>query len=255
MKVWQIILAVVVGLILLIVALLIFGKARIRIIYRKKVKVVLSVLGIRFTLISDKDKTDRPQKDLSRCYSPDRVLKKELRRRRRAAKKAFKKRLKAAKNSAKKAKEKQVQAALQPTPNLKENIEMITELLRRLYDEAQDRVTVNIRSLHLYVGSEDAAKTAIMYGVILQSVSYLIKWIDDHFARVRRDPKNTEIRPDYTSGKCHADVDIVCSVYLSHALGVALKMLAAYRDEKAKALQKAKRRKQAAAAKAQRKTV
>ena len=49
------------GLILLIAALLIFGKARIRIIAREKVKVVAYILGVPLTLFNS-EKTEKKKK-------------------------------------------------------------------------------------------------------------------------------------------------------------------------------------------------
>lgn len=235
----QIVLTVVIGLILLIAALLLFGRAGIRIVCRERVKVVASVLGIRFTLVSDKEKGDRAKKDLSRCHNPDRVLKKEMRRRKRLAKKARKKKLKAAKRAAQHKEKKQEKKALQPSPNLRENLAMITALVKRLYAVTKGKIDIHVRKLQIRVGTDDAAKTAILYGAILQSAAYLLSWIDTHFAHIRREAGDMSVEPDYLSDKCHAEIDITCSLYLSQVLSMAIKMLFAYRNEKAKADQKA----------------
>lgn len=239
MNAWQIVLTVVIGLILLIAALLLFGRAKIRIVCREKVKVVASVLGIRFTLISDKEKGDRAKKDLSRCHNPDRILKKEMRRRQRLAKKARKKKLKAAKRSAQHKEQKQEKKELQPSPNLKENLAMITALLKRLYEVTRGKIDIHVRKMLIRVGTDDAAKTAILYGAILQSTAYLLQWIDTHFAHIRREAGDMSVEPDYLSDKCHAEIDITCSLYLSQILSLAIKMLVTYRGEKAKAEKKA----------------
>ena len=239
MNTWQIVLTVVIGLILLNAAILLFGRAKIRIICREKVKVVASVLGIRFTLISDKDKKDRAKKDLSRCHNPDRVLKKEMRRRRRLAKIARKKKRKAAKRAAQHKKKKQEKKALQVSPNLAENLSMITALIKRLYAVTRGKLDIHIRKLQIRVGTDDAAKTAILYGAILQSAAYLLQWIDTHFAHIRRKAGDMSVEADYLSDKCHAEIDITCSLYLSQILSLAIKMLFAYRNEKARADQKA----------------
>lgn len=244
MKLLWIILAVLAGLILLVAALLIFGKAKLRIICREKVKLVAYVFGIRFTLISSEKKKPK-EKNLSRCHNPDRVLKKELRRRRKAAMQALKKREKAAKKAAKKAlkkKQKQEQAAQVPAPNLKENLEMVAVLLKKLHRATKGKVDIHVRKMKISVGTDDAAKTAILYGAVVQSAAYLLQWIDHSFAEIRRNPGDMEITPDYVSGKCHADIDITCSLYLSQILGIAVRMLSAYRTARAVALKKAKLR-------------
>ena len=59
----QIVLAVLGGILLLALALLLFGNAKIRIVCREKLRVVASVCGIRFTLISDKDPKQKKPKN------------------------------------------------------------------------------------------------------------------------------------------------------------------------------------------------
>ena len=136
-------LAVIAGLLLLIVLLLIFGSAKVRISYKTKPKVYVSVFGIRYTLISDKEKKDEATSELSRCHNPDRVLKRELRRQRRLEKKAQKKRLKAQQKAARKAekkKQKKANVTASSSPNLVENLSMITALLKRLYQVTNGRI-------------------------------------------------------------------------------------------------------------------
>ena len=237
-------LSVIGGLILFIALLILLGSAKIRISCYQKPKIVASVLGIRFTLVSDKE-PEGAQKDLSRCRNPRRALKKELKRQQKEAKKAEKKKQKAAIKAAQKAekkKEKKALAASQPTPNLKENLEMITNLLKKLYRVTRGKIGIRIKRMHISVGTDDAAKTAILYGVILQSAAYLLQWIETHFTHLRRDPGDMQIRPDYLSGKTHAQIDIICSIRLYRALGIGIKMLSAYTSEKKKALKKAKKR-------------
>ena len=86
-------LSIIGGLLLLALLLLFFGKAKLRIVCDKEIKVVASILGIPFTLFSSKKK-DEPEKELSRCFFPNLTLKKEMRRRKRQAEKARKKKLK-----------------------------------------------------------------------------------------------------------------------------------------------------------------
>ena len=54
-----IVITILIALVLLVTILLVFGTASLRITCREKVRVVASIVGIRFTLVSDKD----PEKD------------------------------------------------------------------------------------------------------------------------------------------------------------------------------------------------
>lgn len=232
-----IVLTVLGGLLLLLLLLLLLGHARVRIrCPGKALRVTLSVCGIPFTLLSDAEKEIPDPKDLEH---PEALLRRERRRQRRAEKRAEKKRLRAREKAAKRAEQKRAREKGQPTPNLKEKLEMILALLQLLYRETGGKLRLRVRRLHLWVGTDDAAKTAILYGVVLQSATYLLQWIDTHLLRIDRRDGAMTVEPDFVSGKCHADIDLTCSIRLYTALVIGVRMLLAFQREKAAAMRKA----------------
>lgn len=232
-----IVLTVLGGLLLLLLLLLLLGHARVRIrCPGKALRVTLSVCGIPFTLLSDAEKEIPDPKDLEH---PEALLRRERRRQRRAEKRAEKKRLRAKEKAAKRAEQKRTQRNDQPSPNLKEKLEMILALLQLLYRETGGKLRLRVRRLHLWVGTDDAAKTAILYGAVLQSATYLLQWIDTHLLRIDRRDGAMTVEPDFVSGKCHADIDLTCSIRLYTALVIGVRMLLAFQREKAAAMRKA----------------
>ena len=119
---------------------------------------------------------------------------------------------------------------------------MILELLKKLYGLTHDKLMIRVRRLQISVGTSDAAKTAIAYGGVIQSVSVLLYWIKQKFPQFKYKKKHVSVHPDYLSGKSQVNVDISCALYLSQATRIALKMLSAYKKEKRIALKKAKAR-------------
>lgn len=241
------------GLILLLVLLLILGKAKIRIVCREKLRVVASVLGIRYTLISDKDPEAKKPRDLTRCLNPDRALRRELRRQRRESAKAWKKQLKAQRKAAQKAEKKQLQkqnAKSVPAPNIKEKLEMIFALLKQLYRNTNGKFRLHIRRMHIRVASDNAADTAVLYGIIMASTSCILQWLQDHFIPILRKEGSMQIQADYLSEKPQVDIDMTCSIRLYRALGIVIRMMIAYGREKRLSYQKANRRTKKAMAKA-----
>ena len=238
-------LGAIAGLLLLVVLLLLVGKARIRIVCVQKPKVIASVLGIRFTLISDEKKEKDATRDLSRCRNPRRALKKEWRRQRKAAKKALKKKEKAQKKALQKKKQKKA-AANQPTPNVIENLTMITNLIKRLYELTKGKVRIRVKAMHLMIATGDAAKTAFTYGLAVQMTAGLMQFIQEHFAEIERKPGAMSVRADYLAQASHVDIDVSFSMRLTTALRIGLQMLSAYQAEKAEAKKKAKQRREQA---------
>lgn len=243
----MIVLWIVLAIIALIALIILFGNVGIRIVCREKLRVVASVCGIPITLVSDKEPKEQAPRDLAKCRNPKRALKKELKRQKKEAKKAEKRRLKAEQRAAKKA-ERKAEAAAQnlPTPNLKENLDMIVALIKKLYRETNGRIRIRVRRLHITVGTDDAAKTAILYGVAVQAVSYIVGIIDQGFNRIRRKDGDMTVTPDYVSGHSTADIDLICKVKIRRLIGSGLRMLMAYRKERGRALKRAALRQKAA---------
>ena len=241
MNILWIILGVVLGIFLLLLLALLFGKAKIRIVCQGSVRVVASILGIRFTLYPEKEeKENKRAKKVLRCSNPDRILKKELRKQQRAARKARRKKLKAKAKLLQKRSRKAV--AQQPDPNLIENLQMVFALVKRFYALTRGNVRIRVSKMHISVATDDVAKTAVVYGTVVQSAAYLLQWIETHFNHIEREDGDMTITPDYLSETTTSDIDISFSIGVSKAIKIALGMLASYKIEKRKAYQKAKKR-------------
>ena len=237
---WLIALSVVGGALALMLLVLFLGSASVRLSIDGEVTVAVSVLGIRKRLLP-RPKPRENLRDVSQCRNPDRLLRREEKRRRKAAAKAEQKRLKQEqKKAAKKA------GAAAPAPNLKENLDMILALLKKAYTLTKGKIGVRFRKMHLRVATGDAAGTAILYGVVVQSAAYLLQWSEDHFNRVRREDGDMTVEPDFVSSRSAAEVDVRISVRLFRAVGIGIGMLRAYFSERKRARRRAAKRTHAA---------
>ena len=126
-----------------------------------------------------------------------------------------------------------------PSPNLKENLDVILALLKKLYERTHGKVKIRVRRMHILVGTDDAAKTAITYGVILQSASYILSFIEQKFTHIAYREGDISIAPDYVSGHMSADIDITASIKIRRAIRLGLAILLAYFKESRAAKQKA----------------
>lgn len=241
MTVLWIILGSLLGIILLALSLVFFGRARVRITYNGKIKVILTVCKISFTVIG-KEERPRKEKSLSQCKNPERALKKELKRQKRAAKKALKKALKKKQKAAQKALEKQRRKAASPSLGITEHIAIIGELLKVVRDGTKGHLKLRIRALQIRIATEDAAKTAILYGAVLQAASLLLEWIDSAFPIVNRKHDVLSISPDYLSAKTYARIDIECSMSIFRLLGLVISLLTTHSDAKQRAVLRARKK-------------
>ena len=240
MIVLWIVLGVVLGLLILATLAFLLGKAKVRIVCNGGVRVVASILGIRFTLYPKKEQDDREKKSLRRCKNPVRALQKELAQQEKLVRKKLKALQKAKRKAAKKKKLRAKKG--QPDPNLKENLQMILALLKKLYEYTHGNVKIKVNRMHVAVGAEDAAEAAIRYGVIVQLSAYILEFIETKFNHIERKDGAIEIKPDYLSESITADIDIACGVKIPHLVKMMLGMYSSYKKERRLALKKAKLR-------------
>ena len=111
--------------------------------------------------------------------------------------------------------------------------------------------------LHLRVATGDAAKTAILYGAVCQTLSYLLALLD-HVTRLKAAEPDVAVTADYLSEKSEADVHLIFSLRLIGALAILFSIAFAFlrtkSEQNAARKQKEKSAAKAARAKAQKGT-
>ena len=237
---WQILLAALGGILFLCLLILFFGRAKIRIVYREKPKVVLSILGFRKVLFPTKE--EQEQKGLAVCTDPDAVLAEEIRQARIARKKLRRAQKKKDKKVLKKTVAADPTAAVAESPNLLENLSCIFAVIRDVNYRTNGKLYFRVNRFRITVASDDAAKTALLYGAVVQSAAYIFQWIESHFNHLHRKPGAMEILPDYTAKSFSAEVDFSCSLTLIRALIIYVSAMARYELKKSEVLAKRKKK-------------
>ena len=117
-------------------------------------------------------------------------------------------------------------------PSLIEKIGAIRRLLVPLAQHGIKRVRIVADRVRIVVSSDDAAKTAILYGAITAATASLFELLNQ-FKRVDRH-KNSELSviADFTSGECSVDIDILLSLRLWQLIEILLKAFIAYAKSK-----------------------
>lgn len=237
-----IVLAVLGGILFLALILYLFGRARIRILYQQRLRLILYVCGVKIKLTREEEKKPK----LTECLDPYAALRREKRKAKKAAKKAAKqeekKRLKAEEKKRKKQEKANKKASGIPAPNVIENLQMITALLKKLFTLTNGRLRLDVNRLHVTVATDDAAKTAVLYGVTMQTSNCLLQWLQDRYIPIHRKEGSIRIEPDFVGVKSNADVDLICTIKIRHAGKILLRMLMSYLSERKLANKKAARR-------------
>lgn len=232
---WQIALLTIGGILLLLIFALCFGTVGVRMTYEDELTLRVSLFGIRKTIFPGKKEKDL--QDVSDSPNPNRLWKKEQKRLRKAEKKAERKRLKEKKKAVAAQK-----SAAEPAPNWKETLDMILAILKRGYSLTKGKLHFEFRKLHIRIATGDAASTALLYGVAVQSAAFLLQWIQDHFNEIHRKDGDMTVEPDFLSQQSSLEVDFRLRVRLFRAIGIALGLYRSYISEKKRAKRRAKKR-------------
>ena len=233
---------IILGAILVSAVLIFFlGNAKIRVVTKDQIRVIASICGISFTIYPDKKAaSNKKPRNLARCRNPEAVLRRELKRQERAKAKAERKKERAARKAAKRSEKKiGIPQKYCPVPNIKENLEMVLALLKKFYYKTRGKIRIRINKLHIRVSADEAAHTAILYGVVTQLLHTIITYVENNYALLEGRDKNLSVTPDYVSTECSADVDIVLSAKIWRALVIFIDMVDAYDAEKKIAYRKA----------------
>ncbi len=139
--------------------------------------------------------------------------------------KKSKKQKRAEKKAAKKSEKKKTQKKKYSADDIPFYLELIQKFVSRAYNSIRRGLTIKIKKLGIAVATSDAAKTAVTYGVISQSVAYLLQFFDS-IARVKC-PKKSEIyvTADFLSSETIFDFNIVLSWRLWRLLCIAVSLL------------------------------
>lgn len=97
-------------------------------------------------------------------------------------------------------------------PSLLDKITYIKELLSVFLKSFSRHLRVNLKWLKIKIASDDAAKTAIMYGAVSGVVASILELIDSYTNLKALKEGTVSVEPDFTSEKCEASINISLSV-------------------------------------------
>lgn len=103
-------------------------------------------------------------------------------------------------------------------------VSLVAQILERLEVYA-GRLLTKIKSLDVTVGGDDAASAAVTYGVVSQSVTYLLELLDCKTKLKIPDPDRLSVKCDYTAKEISINVDISVKLRVIDALRTAVDIM------------------------------
>ena len=193
----------IIGGILLLLVLLCLLPVGIRIKYDKEFSLYVSAGFIGFRVIPAKQKKIRIS---------DYSERKLERQRKRQKKKAAKKEKKEAEGKKKEKKDSVLMTRLKNFDTAPDMIEQLYDMLVLVSDKFAKRLTVKIFTLDAIIGSDNAAKTAILYGGACSAAGCISAFLDQHMNLKKRDKASINISPDFLSEKTLVSADVLMTV-------------------------------------------
>ena len=199
-------------------------RVRVTIDMADKMRLWVSVLGIKINILPKK-----PKKYKIRNYTLKKIAKRDAKKAAKEKKKAEAKALKKKKKAeAKKAKKESASKLTKEerkasSPAIPELIKLLSNTLGFFFPGIFAKFHFHVARIKLRIGGPDAAKIALTYYAVSNALGPVLSFIDKHSNLHGMRRAEIEIIPDYLSEEIQADIKIGFSTSLGAMLGILIK--------------------------------
>ena len=141
---------------------------------------------------------------------------------------------KAKKQAKKKADNKHPEQKKRSLSDIQEALCMISSIVSSLKDRFLSTLKITAARIYISVGSDNATKTALLYGAICQGVTFLMEYLDSitRLKTVRQ--SEIHVGCDFSAESTVAEVHLIFSMQVRHLLEHAFRILKLYMVHKFK---------------------
>lgn len=105
-----------------------------------------------------------------------------------------------------------------------EMIETIISLLKKFFSKFFKHLRLDVSRIVVTVGAEDAAKCAITYGIVSQSVAYLLEFLDCNLNIHKKRSGEIDVRCDFTAESISYDIFLSASLTVWQILDIGISL-------------------------------
>lgn len=105
---------------------------------------------------------------------------------------------------------------------LDEKISTVLTLVRILFSRFFKHLRLDVSRILITVGGKDAAAAAITYGIVSQSVAYLLEFLDKRIKISKRRKGEIKVLCDFTSETVEYDISISASLSIWQILDIGI---------------------------------
>lgn len=192
---------IIVGIILLLIAAILLLRIRFDIIADEEICLRLRILGLKIPLYPAKEKKVNIKK-FKKGYPKERP-KKEKR---------------------KEGSPKSPQKSDEEKMPLGDIISTVISLIKLLLSRFFKHLRLDISKIIVVVGGSDAANCAITYGIISQSVAYLLQFLDNNLNISKKRSGEINVLCDFTAESIKYDIFISASVTVWQILDIGIRL-------------------------------
>ena len=122
--------------------------------------------------------------------------------------------------------EKKAKPAAKPAEKipLGEKIDIVLSLLKKLCKKFFKHLRLDVSHIVITVGADDAASAAITYGIVSQSVAYLLAFLDAHLNIRKKRRGEISVRCDFTAERTVCDIRITASLAVWQLLDIGISL-------------------------------
>lgn len=198
-------------------------RVRITLELKDEISLWVNAFGIRINILPKKQKKYKLSD-----YTPKKIARRDKKKAKKDAKKAAKKAEKNKKKAAEKKLSREEKKALKKSkkasrPSIRDSVSLFADIAKLFFSGFFSHLHFHIARIKVRVGSDDAAKTAILYGAIYASLRPVLTLIDRISNLHRVDKAEIDIQPDYLSEELKLDMKLGFSMSLGGLLGVLIK--------------------------------
>ncbi len=195
-----------------LLALLLFLPIGLVIKYNSSLTVYAKFLFIKFPILPGKKKKIRLSD-----YSPKKMAKDKKKQQKKLAKKEAKKQKKLQKNQGTGTEKKK-----RTFSDITELLDIICDILRSFTDKFSDRLKIKLVNIDITVGSDDSAKTALLFGGANMAIQTLLPILSSFKKYDECDIKNIRVRADFLADKTVSDIHIKFATNLFGVIASAI---------------------------------
>ncbi len=225
------ILLYILGILLFLIVAIMFLRVKVIIEASDSATVYLKILFLKIKLAPSKQK---------KIKLGDWTSKKFRRRKEKEKQKELKKQKKKALSSEKKNKKKEAakkKAELKPKPKktpseIIDLVGLVSKLAGTFFVRFSKRLRLDLAKIHITLGGEDAASTAINYGIVCQGVELILATLDKITNVKPKDNRDIHVYVNFLSDETDIDIKLAASLRVWHVFDMLLAVAIKFVKEK-----------------------